>query len=113
MVVTVAPDATFTWEYSASRVSSKNSVARRLPWSKSLTAESSVVQERSGARSGSLLTMSPCEIEPWYSSDTVGRRTARPRDAFNVVIGVAAHESASFGDHQVPERESKGSVCVA
>jgi hypothetical protein len=31
MVLTVEPAATLTCEYSASRVSSKNSVARRLP----------------------------------------------------------------------------------
>ena len=50
----------------------------------SRSALSSPVHDRSGLRFGSLLTTLPALIAPWYSSATVGIRSARPSDALKV-----------------------------
>ena len=60
---------------------------------------SSVVQESSGFRLGSLLIKVPLAlIPPWYSSETVGMRTARPVEAFSTHSWLAWYASAALGD---------------
>ena len=57
--------------------------------------------------------MTSTAIEPWYSSDTVGMRTARPTEALSTQSGVTCQASAAFGDTWVSFRSAKVSVLVA
>src|SRR6185295_8377850 len=69
------------------------------------SALSSVVHERSGRRSGLLLIAWPSVLTPpWYSSDTVGKRIARPVDAFSTLPSPHCQASAAFGETKLCPR---------
>ena len=62
-------------------------------------AVSSVVQLFSGFRWGSLLMSVPLPLmPPWYSSATVGMRTARPVDTLSTHRSLAWYATAALGE---------------
>ena len=113
MLVTLGVTLTLVCEYSASCVRSWNRVARHWLLPSASSALSSPVHDFSAFRFGSLLSTVPALIEPWYSSATVGRRTARPTEALKVHSSPGANDSASFGDTCDSPRGANPVVVVA
>lgn len=99
MLVTLGVTVTLVCEYSASCVRSKNSVLRSCCVSCVHSALSSAFHDVSGRRSGSPFISMPMELTlPWYSSDTVGMRTARPSEAFRTQSSANSWARAALGD---------------
>lgn len=61
-----------------------------------------------------MLTSTPAPFTPpWYSSETVGMRTARPSEALTTQLGAACQASAALGETQLLLRSGWATLAMA